>query len=307
MSAAWVAGSVRARAIARRRLGQAGVRELATAASYADAVQRLDVSPYGQRVHIDDPLPVAVRGVAMTLLWNLRVLAGWLPATGAEMLRALGGWFEIANVEEHLHALAGRPAPAPFPLGTLGLAWPRIAASSDREELRNALAASAWGDPGGTSPRDIQLWLRLAWAERAAARVPPARSWALGAVALLLARERFARRQPLPERAGTAADRLVGTAWSTATTVGELAQRLPAPARWALADVTRADQLWQAELRWWHRVRSDSSRLLARSGFGADRIVGAVGLLAVDARSVAAALEIAARGREAWGLVDALA
>ena len=166
MSAAWVAGSVRARAMASRRLGTAGVRALASSGSLDAAVDTLAHSPYGLRVRSGDTLSAASRGVAASLLWNLRVLAGWLPAQGAEMLRALAGWFEIANVDEHLHALSGHRATAPFELGTLATAWPRLARTSSLDELRDALTTSIWGDPRGSTPREIQLSMRFAWADR---------------------------------------------------------------------------------------------------------------------------------------------
>lgn len=307
MSAGWVAGSVRARAIARRRVGDAGARELARAGSFAEAVDMLARSPYGLTVHPDDTLSAAVRAVAATLLWHLRVLAGWLPASGADTLRLLAGWFEIANIEEHLRALGGLPAQPPFSLGTLAPAWPRIAATSSRDDLRMALASSPWGDPGSPAPRDIQLTTRLAWAERVAARIPTARAWALGAAALLVAREQLARRQPLPEMAAAIAGRLLGPHVTLASSVEDLRAALPAPARWVLTDLTDEAQLWQAEARWWHRLRADSAVLLAGSSFGPERVVGAAGLLAVDAWLVVGALEVAARGREALEIFDALA
>ena len=80
-------------------------------------------------------------------------------------------------------------------LGALATAWPRLAGTTSPAELRAALAASAWGDPGGSTPRDIQLGLRLSWAVRLAA-VAPAVPWAAGAVALLAAGSRFATGQP---------------------------------------------------------------------------------------------------------------
>ena len=49
----------------------------------------------------------AQRGVAETLLWHLRILAGWLPAAGAGLMRALAGWFELQNIDARLAALAG--------------------------------------------------------------------------------------------------------------------------------------------------------------------------------------------------------
>jgi hypothetical protein len=57
-------------------------------------------------------LAAAQHEVAGTLLWDLRVPAGWLPRDGVRLLRTLGGWFEIAHVDELLQSIAGRPAPS---------------------------------------------------------------------------------------------------------------------------------------------------------------------------------------------------
>jgi hypothetical protein len=306
MTAGWVAGGVRAQAMARRRLGTAACRALA-ASSAPDAVEALARSPYGQRVRAGDRLADAVRGVAETLLWNLRVLAGWLPAEGAEMLRVLAGWFEIANVDEHLRTLTGQPADAPFRLGTLATVWPQLARTGSRDELRAALTASPWRNPGGTTPRDIQLAMRVAWADRVVARVDPARAWAYGAVALLVARERFAADRSLPGPALATAGHLLGAGVLAAASLGELTTALPARARWALDGVTDRTDLWVAEARWWRRVRTDGATLLAGSGFGPGRVIGATGLLAADAWLVRAALEAAAREGNALEVFDAVA
>jgi hypothetical protein len=296
VSAAWVAGSVRAQAMARRRLGTAAARALATSDSFSEALEVLARSPYGRHVRSGDTQSAAAHGVAATLLWNLRVLAGWLPASGAEILRLLAGWFEIANVDEHMQALLGQPADPPFRLGTLATVWPQLAATSSRDELRAELAASPWGDPGGVSPREIQLGMRLAWAERVAARVEPARTWAAGATALLVARERFARGQSLPDRSAATAARVLGADSVAAMSVVDLFAALRPAARWTLQGVTDAASLWTAEVRWWRRLRTDGAALLAGSGFGPRRMIGATALLAADAWLVRAALEIAARG-----------
>jgi hypothetical protein len=319
MSAGWVAGSVRSQAMARHRIGTAAARRLASTGSLAEALAVLAHSPYRRAARADrTPGPAgrlagAQRGVAETLLWNLRVLAGWLPAAGAERLRLLAGWFEIANVDELLRALAGQPAEPPFRLGTLATAWPRLAGSGSAAELRTALAASPWGDPGGTGDRDIAAGMRLAWAGRVAARVPAARPWAAGGAALLVARERFAAVPPAVLRPVPAAAtaRLLGPGWSAAGSLPELAAALPPDARWALARVAEPLDLWMAELRWWKRVAADAARLLAgrgpgggwrggpAGGFGPERMLGAVALLAADAWLVRGALELAARGGNA--------
>lgn len=305
MSARWVAGSVRAQALARRRLGAAGARSLAASASTAEAARALDASTYGDRLRADSDLAAAQRSVAETLLWNLRVLAGWLPQRGAETLRVLVGWFEIANVDEHLRALDGEPADPPFRLGHLATAWPRLAAATTRAELRAALASSPWRDPGGAQPRDIQLGMRLAWAERVAARAPAAATWAGAGAALLVAREGPASGGRLPAGAAAAAARLLGTPAVEAGSLPELKAAVPARVRWVLDGVDRPAGLWTAEVRWWRRVGADGAALLARAGFGPDPVVGTAALLAADAQLVRAALEAAARGgaREAFDAV----
>jgi hypothetical protein len=307
MSAAWVAGSVRARAIARRRVGAAGARDLAGSGSLPVAVDMLARSPYGRRVHPGDELAGAKRGVAATLLWNLRVLAGWLPPHGAEMLRVVAGWFEIANAEEHIRALHGQPAADPYQLGTLATAWPRIAATTSADELRTVLASSPWGDPGAANPRSVQLSMRLSWAERVAGRIPAARTWTCAAAALVVARESLARGMALPEAAAAAASRLLGARAAIAQSLTDLRSALPAAARWVLDDISDVSQLWRAEIRWWGHLRADSARLVTRSGFGPERVIGAIGLLAFDAWIVDGALEVAARGHEALEVFDALA
>lgn len=305
MSAGWVAGSVRSRAIARRRLGTGGAREVAAAGTLAAAVEMLTGSVYQERVRAGEGLAAAQRGVAEGLLWNLRVLAGWLPGGGVGMLRLLAGWFEIANVDEHLQALAGRAAEPPYRLGALATSWPRLAATGSPAELRATLAASPWGDPGGTVPREVQLGMRLAWANRVATQVPAARAWAAGAAALLVAREHHAG-QRLPEPAAAIATRLLGRRWPAVGSPVELATVLPAHAAWVLDGITDPAGLWTAEVRWWRRLRTDGAQLLA-GGFGPDPTVGAVALLAADAWLVRAGLEAAARGSpQALEVFDAL-
>ncbi|HEY6749354.1 MAG TPA: hypothetical protein VI357_27020 [Mycobacteriales bacterium] len=300
MATAWVAGSVRARALARRRLGPAGARALATGGSLDTALESLARSPYGRDVRPGQSLLDAQRGIAASLLWHLRVLAGWLPAEGAQSVRSLAGWFEIANVEDR----TGRSAP--YRLGRLQVAWPRLAAAGSAEQLRAVLATSAWGDPGGDTPRLVGLRMRCAWAERAAEVSDSARAWAAGGVALLLARERFAAGRDLPAQAVAPAVRLLGETWLDAATLAEAGGRLPRAARGALADITDPADLWRAETSWWHRLEQDGFALLRRPDFGPDAAVGAVAVLAADARRVAGALELAAR-HAAPEVVDALA
>jgi hypothetical protein len=307
MSARWVAATVRARAMARRRIGATGARELA-ALPFPAAVAALSGTSYGHDVRADHPLAAAQHGVAATLLWNLRVLAGWLPGDSADTIRILAGGFEAANVDEHLAAMAGRPAGPVFRLGTLGTTWNRLSQATSPAGVREVLASSPWGDPGEETTRAIVLGMQFGWAERIVARVPQAGSWALGAVALAVARELFAAGRALPAGAAASALRLLGPAALTASAPGELRARVPRRAGWALAGVDGAEDLWAAEARWWGRVESDGFALLRRPQPGPDPVAGTVAVLAVDAWRTRAALEVAARGGgAALEVFDALA
>ncbi|HET8660858.1 MAG TPA: hypothetical protein VFM55_17880 [Micromonosporaceae bacterium] len=319
MSARWVAGSVRSRALPNRRLGSAGARALAASPSVDDAVEALARSPYRRFVRVGDSLAAAQRGVADTLLWHLRVLAGWVPADGVRVLRLLAGWFEVSNVDGLAASLAAgaaaprespyqAPGERPYQLGRLATAWPRLAVATSAADLRLALARSPWGDPGGEGAGTVSLALRLAWADRVAAGVAPAEAWARGAVALLVARN--VAGQPVPGLSGPAAGtvtRLLGLGWARTASVASLAAVLPPSAAWALHGVRSRADLWQAEARWWARVRRDAEALLAAPGFGLRSAVGAVALLAVDACQVRAALEVVARGGQGSEVLDALA
>lgn len=284
-AAAWVAGSVRARALARRRV-MGTARRIAAQRDAARAVRVLAGTPYGHDVRPGQDVAAAQHAVAATLLWHLRVLAGWLPARGTTALRVLAGWFEIADVEARMF---GGPV---FEMGTLATAWPGL---RDAADLRSALTASPWGDPGGSDPRSIQLGMRISWARRVARVCPSARPWAAGALALLLARERFLEGRHVP---APPAD-LAGPKTARATSAAELAALLPGDAAWALRGVAGEHDLWAAEARWWSRLERDGTGLLSGGGYGPAPVLGAVAVLAADARRVRAALELAARGGSA--------
>ena len=299
MSAAWVAGTVRARGLVRRRLGRPAIRALAAAPSLGAALERLARSPYGHDVTIDLHLPTAQRAVWATALWHLRVLAGWLPPAGAERFRLLAGGFEVANIEDHLDRLEGRTTEAPFTLGSLATAWSRIGQTASPTQLRAALRTSAWGDPGGESWADVHLGLRVAWARRVHAEVREAADWAGGALAVTVATQLFVAGRQLSGPVLAGAQRVLGRRWDDAPSLTKLSRRLPADARWVLAGVTEPGDLWLAQARWWAKVESDATRLLARSRPGPAPVVGGGALLAVDAWRTQAALEVAARGGQA--------
>ncbi|MFI9847019.1 hypothetical protein ACIHFD_59090 [Nonomuraea sp. NPDC051941] len=290
MTASWVAGATRARALVRRRAGTACARRIAACGSVREAVALLGDTPYGHDVRRGHSLAEAQWAVLATLLWHLRVLAGWLPREGGQMVRGLARWFELANVDELICRLTGGEAEPEFALGSLGTAWQRLRLCGSLSEVRAALAASPWGDPGGASPREIQLSMRLAWAERVIETVPQARPWALGATALLLARTHQAEGARLAERCRV----LVGQGALDASSIREMAERLPTAARWVLHEIEDPRELWRGEERWWQRVEDDGRDLLAGAGFTAGPALGAVAVLAADARRVRAALEQAA-------------
>jgi hypothetical protein len=307
MTAGWVAGSVRARALARRRIGAGGARVLAATESLDAALATLSTTPYQRGVRHGRDLAEAQHGIAATLLWHLRVLAGWLPPAGAELARVLCGGFEIANVDELLQRFDGGVTEPDFHLGTLATAWPQLAGASSRGDLRARLAASPWGDPGGDASAAIQAGMRLAWAVRIATAAPEARPWCTAGAALLVARERFLAASSAAEGALARAKPLVGVAALDSTSVPEFVDRLPRAARWVFDDVDGPDGLWLAEAHWWAQVERDGFGLLAKSGFGPGPVLGALAVLAVDAWRVRAALELTARGGVPMEVFDALA
>jgi hypothetical protein len=303
----WVAASVRARLIATHGLGRDRAIEIARQASLEAGVAALASSAYGDAVRPGANLADAQHAVATTALWQLRVLAGWLPPGAASAARILAAWFEIANVDERLAELTGMPSRPQFDLGSLASASGRVGAAGSTGDIRAALAASEWGDPGSDEPAAIARAIRVAWARRALDALPATTTaWVLGSVALMLARDLAAGGRPqgtisrLPELGHGVAD---------AADLQDLARRLSPRAAWALAGVDGADGLWIAEARWWRRVEDDARTLLARGSDGMSALTGAAALLAVDARRVSAALTGAARGGSASALevLDAVA
>ncbi len=277
MTAGWVAGTVRAKAMARRVLGADLGRQLAASRSLAEAQRMLEPTPFRGAAEPGLSLAAAQHAVAETILWDLRVLAGWLPRDGVGLLRLLAGWFEIANVDELLQALAGRPSDAEFQLGALATAWPRLSAARSAAELRAALATSAWGDPGGDTTADIRAGMRARWAARVAAYGSQARTWATAAAAVAS---------------------LTGPGGPRPGSAGRLQSPVPA--------AVPATAPGQAEADWWRRIDGEGRELLRSSATGSGPVLGAVGVMAADARRVRAGLASAARGGVALETYDAL-
>ena len=67
---------------------------------------------------------------------------GLAAPAGVQLLRTLAGWFELANADELLRLMAGRPANPEFRLGALATAWPRLRQARSPAGLRAALAAA---------------------------------------------------------------------------------------------------------------------------------------------------------------------
>jgi hypothetical protein len=295
MTAGWVAGTVRAKAMARRVLGAEAARQVAASRSLPQAQRMLQSTRYRDAAETGLSLAMAQHAVAATILWDLRVLAGWLPRDGVSLLRLLAGWFEIANVDELLQAQAGLPAGPEFDLGALATAWPRLSEARSTAELRRALAASAWGDPGGDTSKDIRLAMRARWAARVAVSGDRARTWATAAAAML--------RSAAPTAPVTAATAGRSGADRRPSAMARLTSRGRPPAS---GPADQAAQPWEAEAGWWRRVESDARVLLRSAATDSGPVLGAIAVMAADARRVRAALASAARGGQALEAYDAL-
>ena len=305
MPASWVAASVRARLLANRRIGSSRAIELAQCATLGAALELLAASPYAEKLMPGMTLEEAQREIAATVLWNLRLMAGWLPPGGVQIVQPLAAWFELANIEDRLAYLSGGEHPAPYQLGRLGVAWPAVAAATTPEAVREAIARSRWGDPGEGGPETWMVSLRLRWASWIASSVPGADVWAATACLLLAARVRFGPDSALH------ASRVVAfglpSRWWEAASLPDLRSMVGGQTAWALEGVDDVRDLWRAEARWWSRVRRDSGALLVASRFAEGVIAGAAALLAYDAWLARAALAAAARGDAGRAVFDAVA
>lgn len=294
MTGAWIAGSVRARLLAAERtLGADGAKTIAAAPSLQEALLLLARTPYHRELRLELGLAEAQRAVAATALMNLRLLAGWLPGGALGMLRALCAWFELANIEDRLAYLGGGRLRHPFELGALATAWPRPVDAQSLDELRRVLARTSWGDPDGATPVELGIGLRLAWARRVDAEAPEARHWAASAAALLLARELFVSGVPV-ELLPVPRPTMLGGAWPGAGTFERFVDALPRQAAWVFETTAGPDDLWRAEAAWWAQVELDAGAMAGGSA-GRRVVVGAAGLLAVDAHRTSAALAVAGR------------
>lgn len=283
MGAGDVAGWIRGKALLQRRVGPEAARSLASAGSVPEAVRRLSATPYGHAVAPGMDLPSAQRAVSATLLWHLRVLAGWQPANRSSEIRALAAGFEVANTVDLLLSLDGANRPPPFELGSLSTAWRTLRGARTPSGVRSALARSRWGDPGSAEPSAVGLAMTVGWAHRVWDETPSAAAWASRAAKLIAAHV---------EASGADS----GISPLTRRRLEQLQARDRGSARPAPAG---PEQGWTD---WWHQVGGSAGSMVAHSRPGPEATAGVVGLLALDARRVRAALALAdsPAGGDSW-------
>lgn len=307
MSSSWIAGVVRAKALARRRLGAAGARTVATSPGLGGALAALASSSYGHDVRSGQSLGAAQHAVAASLLWNMRVLAGWLPRGHVDVVRLFAAGFEVANLDELLYTLQGVPTSRgvpedpPYSLGSLDTSWSRLSSMTALTGIAEVLETSRWQLRGCSTPRELALGIRLAWADAVVAGMPEAAGWARAGAALLVLKEVALEDRGLSEPLALRASYVLGPSFVGALSgrpvdVAGLRAGLPSGARWALEGIDQIQDLWRGEAAWWHRVERDGFALLRGSSYDRKPVVGALAVLAVDAWRVRAALETAARG-----------
>jgi hypothetical protein len=276
MSGGWIAGDVRARGLAAADVRDIADRVAATPDLEA-ACSLLGQTKWGHRIGEAATVEAAQRKIFDALLWQMRILAGWLPSEGVEAVRCCVLWFEIRNIEDRLAYFGGAPAEAPYDLGRLGLISKGLAGTSSAADIRRLMRASAWGDAGGDDVYAIRIALRRTWYRRVRAASPELRIWADAAAWLFASRERLGRRAGDAALAATPPS--LPSAWSWTTTVP-----------WS------EQNLWGAEERWWGQVRDEGVRLLHGSMGSKEPVLGAMATLGSSAHRIATALEMAAGG-----------
>lgn len=305
MKADWVAASVRARSMAQRRLGAGASRTTAALPTLDRALSALQESSYAERLGAAAGLAAAQRAVQETVLWQLRVLAGWLPASGTALARAAAGAFEIENITALAHQLGGgAKAPEPYRLGALATAWPRVRSAGSPEDLAITLRATAWGDVGAAGQGPLRDALTVAWLRRLAAAAPPAQPWCGAACVLIAARILTVDAESPAPPVLHLLHPVLGRSWETARTIAELSSALPPSLRTVLGGIASPKELWRAEARARAGVEKDGFRLLRGSMPGPDVVLGAIAVLSVDAWRVRAALAAAAAGAGSSEVLD---
>ncbi|HWF40919.1 MAG TPA: hypothetical protein VN683_02435, partial [Acidothermaceae bacterium] len=249
MTGAWVSADVRAIAMSHRTIGRAAASSLAACTDLAAALTQLQSSPYARDVRPSHDLADAQRAVASTLLWNVRVLAGWVPANGVGMLRIAMAWFEILNVEARLRPAERRPVPPRFEMGSLA-STSGGSESVTRSNVVDRLRTTWWGQPSNESLWAIGLAMRSRLIDRASSGVPGASAWAAGAAALIVAREQVIAGNQLPSDVRRNLAHTLRRDAFEAQSLEALRERLPRRASWVLDNVDSPEDMWRAESGW---------------------------------------------------------
>ncbi len=267
----------------------------------------LATTHYGERLRSGLSLEEVERAVFATVLWNIRVLAGWSPSLGASRLRVLAAAFELTNMRGELARIEGRSVGEPYELGSLA-SLPRHAQPSSTLELRETLKRSPWGDPGALDAPAMLVALEISFVRRVVENVPEASAWAAGYGALLLARLVAAGTSLVPGSVPEANARAVfGHRAPAARTLHDLAAALSVSVAPVLDGATEPEDLWSCEARWWSQLWRSGEEGVRRGGADPATAVSAVAAMCADAWRVRVALEIAARAGRGIELLDAVA
>ena len=319
MSAGWVAAAVRSQAVARNRSGTAIARSLASSTSLQEAHDRLKGTLFAEAV--DQPMSMneVDRATRAMVLWELRVLAGWMPPAGAGLARTLAAGYERDNIVGRLRELDGGPAEVPYELGALATVWPNCLSATSRAALLREAERSASGSlaplPAYISPGALHDVLTAAALRRLADTAPAASGWAAQAAAMLVARILFVDRQVPPPAVVRLLGPLIGAGWATDARFARgdpdefeaFLARLPDRIRRALGGLSGADQLWQGEVRLRARIEGEAARMIRSAEAGPNSVLAAVTLLDLDAWRIRAALAAAAGGRGHSEVLDVVA
>jgi len=307
MSIGWVAGSVRARLLDRHRVGRDTARAIGESPTLAAARDRLGGTAYSKALDEATSIAATQHAVWATVLWDLRVLAGWLPARGVAALRTFAAFFEIENIESRLVALEGGGELTTFDLGALASVWPQMRDAVSSSDLRDRLRLW-WAEAESDDRADILRSCRLEWARRMS-EIGVAEQWGAGFAALVVARALVSGHHwglDLTRRAPQ-----LGRRAASASSLDEFVSVLPDSARWVFEAVGGVDanaaDLWMAEARWWSRLDRDGGRLLRRTRPGPDIVIGAVGRRMSDAWRTTSVLSLVGRGPCGQELLDVLA
>lgn len=308
MKADWVAASVRARSLALRRVGAGASHEIAAKRNLAAGLELLAGTVYGERLAGCTSLADAERSTRETVLWQLRVLAGWVPATGTRLVRAAAAAFERENILDLAESLAaGGPAPQPFDVGSLSTAWNRLRTARSLDELTEGVRSSPWDEGGSLDLPVARDELTVVSLRRLATVAPAARPWAEAASALIVARivlvDRSAASRPLIRLVRP----LLGEDWERSRDLRGMVAAFPRTTQEIFRGVTSPKDLWRAEAGLRSLCESDGFRLLRGSLPGPDIILGAIAVLATDAWRVRAALASAAEGLGSSEVLDVVA